>query len=1403
MSSVCRFPFAGLLLFIILISCVRAETVVALDPARSQGVWDGWGTSLCWWAKVFGDRDEIADILFTRKTVEFLGEKLPGLGLNIARYNVGACSWNEVDGRRMVVSKTILPFRQMEGFWLDGKSEDPQSKSWDWSVDRNQRTMLQKAKDRGVNLFELFSNSPTWWMCRNDNPSGQAKELEDNLAPENYGKFATYIATVARQAKDHWGILFTTVAPFNEPSAKWWVADGKQEGCHFAPPAQAAVLPLLRKEMNERGLADMAISASDESYYDEAVTTWRSFDEPTKALVSQVNVHGYQNEKGRRDLLFEMASKDGKRLWNSEYGEIDVTGIQMIRNLHLDFRDLRPTAWCYWHRVAWSPALPGAEGRKSYGKTAEGQVASLLDSDLRGGECNCAVISPCRLPSLPPSKLFSIARNQDVTGGKSGFEPREGASNPGGGRRDPGDLDGAGCLRRRLVLSPVSCLVCFIFLMSDLSFASRSLDPASAERACAGLFRGSFQPRMIRPARKVAGSLAAVWVVIGTVISAVAADPGVRLHWLEGKAPAVQIGTTLGVPWPQGALKKGAEFALKTEAGVSVPVQSWPLAYWPDGSLKWTAHAILGESADSYVLAPGSPKKPEKPLVVKDTDVISIDTGLIQCTLPRSGRTLIASLTREGREIARNGRLVCLRQDQADPGGAPVETFAGEISKVIVEQTGPVRAVVRIEGRHANESGRAWLPFVVRLYFYAGSDAIRVMHTIIYDGEEKKDFIRGLGLRFDVPMRGELHDRHVRFAGENGGLWAEAVRGLTGLRRDPGEAVRRAQIAGTATPPASEWNSKVANGLGLIPAFGDFTLYQPTADSFEVRKRTREGFVWLNSAYGRRAAGFAYAGTPVGGFAFGIRNFWQSHPSQLDIRGAAGEVAEVTMWLWSPEARPMDMRPYHDGLGMDTFQKQREGLDITYEDYEPGFDTAKGVARTSEMIVWALAGTPARERLVELAETLQAPPALVCPPATYKAAEVFGGAIWDLPDRSTPVRAAIEDQLDFYFETYKREVDQRHWYGFWNYGDVMHTYDADRHVWRYDVGGFAWDNSELSPDLWLWYTFLRTGRADVFRMAEAMTRHTGEVDVYHLGRFAGLGSRHNVLHWGDSAKQLRISTAENRRFLYYLTADERIGDLMRETLHADRQLAAIPPGRKLPSASADQTRKPFSMKMGVGTDWMSMAAAWLTEWERTGENKYRDKLVISMKTIAALPHGWLSGGGGYDPETGEFFADGEEVNVSHLSVVFGGFEVNAELLQLLDVPAYKKTWLQYCELYNGTQEEQARALGSGLRGLNLAQAHSRLTAYAAWQKNEAALGKRAWTEFFAAGAGIPIDAKPRLTSLRGPRVLNPIEEAEISTNAVSQFGLAAIQNLGLAGKWMPSELPDPPSDRERRGRSGN
>ncbi len=872
-------------------------------------------------------------------------------------------------------------------------------------------------------------------------------------------------------------------------------------------------------------------------------------------------------------------------------------------------------------------------------------------------------------------------------------------------------------------------------------------------------------------------------------------NPAVPLHWLEGAPAATAAGGAWGIPWPKGRYQPGTTFAVKTNSGSDVPVQSWPMAYWPDGSLKWTAHAIPAGTALTEglsVVAGQTTTAPANPIRVNETaDAVEVDTGIIRCVIPKHGSSVFTSISRDGREIAQNGRLVALSQDQpevAESGTVSQQSFTSEINAVTVERNGPVRAVVKVTGMH-NGSGRSWLPFTVRLYFDAGADSVRLMHTFVFDGDEKKDFIRGLGVRFSVPMRDTVEDRHVRFVGDGEGLWGEAVRTLTGLRREPGNAAKQAQVDGRKTPAAETLPENVRSRLQYIPTWGDFSLFQSASNAYTLRKRTKPGQGWIDVDQGQRAGGTGYIGGATGGgVVFGLRDFWQRHPTELDIRGAATDAAEVTLWMWSPSAPAMDLRFYHDGMGQDTYEKQtRGGMEITYEDYEKDWGSATGIARTSEITLWAVAATPAREEIVKLADIVRTPPQLAATPEYLVTTKVFGG-LWSLPDRSTPAKVAIEDRLDWQFDFYKRQQEQRRWYGFWNYGDVMHTYDASRHVWRYDVGGFAWDNSELSTDLWLWYAFMRSGRADIFRFAEAMTRHTGEVDVFHLGRFKGLGTRHGVQHWGDSAKQARISTAENRRFYYYLRADERIGDTMRELLDADRLLNGVDPVRKIPG-QADKGQYPA--RLSVGTDWTSLAAAWLTEWERNGDPKYRDKLLTGMRDIGAATHGFFSGDRfGYDPDTGHLYNimgnGGKDVSASHLNAVFGALEVCAELIYVTegnpDYAPFEKAWLQYCRLYNAPAAEIQQELGAPLRGLSLTQGHSRLTAYAAWKLNNPALATRAWKEFDQNFA------KPDLVlhRLMGPLVLNPVDEAAwVSTNDAAQWGLAAIQDLALVGNALP------------------
>jgi hypothetical protein len=265
---------------------------------------------------------------------------------------------------------------------------------------------------------------------------------------------------------------------------------------------------------------------------------------------------------------------------------------------------------------------------------------------------------------------------------------------------------------------------------------------------------------------------------------------------------------------------------------------------------------------------------------------------------------------------------------------------------------------------------------------------------------------------------------------------------------------------------------------------------------------------------------------------------------------------------------------------------------------------------------------------------------------------------------------------------------------------------------------------------------------------------------------------------------VRISTAVYRRMYYYLTADERIGDILREILDADQRLDEVDPVRKLPT---QPPKGPYPARASFGTDWASLVANWLTEWERSGSTRYRDKILTGMRDIAAMPHGFFNGDRmGYDPTTGHLYnMIGQSASASHLNAVFGAVETFDELISLTGDKAFEKAWLDYCELYNAPAEEQRRRLGKTHGGTDaLYLGHSRLTAYAAWKRKDPELARRAWQEFASIKRPYPAFKTVRVS---GPAVLNPVDEVPwVTTNDTAQWGLAAIENLALIGDFLPA-----------------
>ncbi|KAJ8073355.1 hypothetical protein PM082_011627 [Marasmius tenuissimus] len=864
-----------------------------------------------------------------------------------------------------------------------------------------------------------------------------------------------------------------------------------------------------------------------------------------------------------------------------------------------------------------------------------------------------------------------------------------------------------------------------------------------------------------------------------------AAD-GVDLKWLGGKAPGTTpSGTAFGVPWTQGEVDKTTPISV-TSGGSDIPVQTWPLAYWPDGSLKWSGHALEANSglSDGLHLAIGTPIEPQNPVSVEESgNNITVTTGSFTAKFNTSGATLVDSLSLQGKAIAQNGTLQLLLQDGPDenevPGARPtVSSFQGKLDTVVVEQKGPVRAVIKATGKYSGNGHADFLPFSVRFYVSAGATSLRMVHFFIYDGDQTKDFIKGIGLAFTAPLSDKPWDRHVRFVTTEGGIWGEPILVLSGLRRDATAAVLTPQFEGKPVPDISTWPTTVSSEVDQLAVWSDYTLDQLSSSNFTIAKRTNAGskasFI-PHAGFGTRASGLGYVGGATsGGVVFGLKDFWEAFPRGLDIRGAHSDNAIVTLWAHSPRGPALDMRHY------DTVA---HGLDLSYEDVGDPDPDPTGIGRSYEAFIQVVPATPSRDSLAQLAAVHTQSPQIVANPEFYASHKLFGGR-WNVPDTSRAGAAAIEKQKSELLDFYVAEIEQRNFYGFWNYGDVMHTYDQTRHTWRYDIGGYAWDNGELGTDLWLWMSFLRTGRADVFRIASAMTRHLSETDFHHTGTFAGLGSRHNVSHWGDGAKEARVGAAALKRPFYYLTTDELIGDIMDYALQAGETIMTWDPLRKALPRNNPNPNAPSRLR--IGPDWVTLAGNWFTKWERTNDSKWLDMIKVGMSDIGSFEFGLFTGNGsavGWNAATGHLYDEGESGSGSyHLTMIFGGGELLMEAMDLIkDEPEFDAAWLDFCRLFNGTNQEKIDRYGKSFSSGGFANLYAKLQAYAGQRLNDDSLKQGAWNNV---NSGTPMAPVQRV---EGTDVPNPVNEIpNLNTNDAASVSLSQYAVLAIAPELAPN-----------------
>ena len=374
---------------------------VVLDPLKTPevngGVFEGWGTSLCWWANRIGYSDTLS-----RLAAEAFCDPDRGLGLNILRYNIGGGD----DPAHDHITRTDS---MMPGFWSNPVYDEASGAwSWDydWSQDAAQRNVLSHCLQvYGEDLIvEAFSNSPPYFMTNSGCSSGAKYAFQNNLREDAYDDFARYLADVAEHFRSEWGILFQSLSPMNEPNTSYWQAfSEKQEGCHFDPGAsQSRILAAVAEKLKEKGLDSILIAGTDETSIDTQALSLTQLTEEALAVLSRVDTHAYAGSG--RDFLLRQVLQRNKNLWMSEVdggqtvggasGEMGA-GLWLAKEILADLNELQPSAWVLWQVIDNHICRDGYLGRKDSGMV-----------DLQGGYWGVAVADHDREQLLLTMKYY-------------------------------------------------------------------------------------------------------------------------------------------------------------------------------------------------------------------------------------------------------------------------------------------------------------------------------------------------------------------------------------------------------------------------------------------------------------------------------------------------------------------------------------------------------------------------------------------------------------------------------------------------------------------------------------------------------------------------------------------------------------------------------------------------------------------------------------------------------------------------------------------------------------------------------------------------------------------------------------------------------------------------------------
>ncbi len=550
---------------------------------------------------------------------------------------------------------------------------------------------------------------------------------------------------------------------------------------------------------------------------------------------------------------------------------------------------------------------------------------------------------------------------------------------------------------------------------------------------------------------------------------------------------------TMGIPFAQGTLQSPDHVRLLDQNGNEVPCQTTMVTNWEplDYSVKWMWVFFFATTDQQYILEYGDGIR--KAVIQGDRIKIKnaqrsgqtsmVETGPLRFSINKRGGGFIddvlLDLERNGFDgndtIAKNNTARGSFLDLLDDLG--IDSSKAIIHKTFRERgSGPLHTIMRLEGTYtySREDNRD-SPFTIRIHLYAGKSYIRVFHTLTYTGIPDKHIPRP-GQHENIATTDQEEIKDDSKSTDSGWMEANDQIAGTGLslnyRLGAPVSYRSGYKKGTwDSPQASQiYETSISNqDIASVYQTGPKPDRIPPVPNSTMEERIT-GFhanIKLNGTAKKeidRGEGWADMSGDRYGVGVGIKNFLEEYPKEIVFDQAMGQ---ATAYLWSPQAGPMSFARSNN--------ERDQGMISNF---------AEGVTKTSEVVLFFHDQESSVQEVQQTMNYFLDPPVPHASPETYSNSKVYG----QFAPRSN-MQLEIERSLDYKFDW---EIFSQHWepwYGMFDYGDQKNYFF--REDW------FRWQNNEPAIDFMYWLQFMRTGDPKYYVAADAMSKHTMDVDNVH------------------------------------------------------------------------------------------------------------------------------------------------------------------------------------------------------------------------------------------------------------------------------------------------------------------